>query len=383
MRIGIDTLFEDPDHGSSAIDYLTGFVRTLGTLHDANTYFLFVSRRNRKLFQSEIDPRMRFINCGASNENRALRILAQQTQEPVAAGHHALDVLFSPGNAGPLCLRAASVVKINTLHHYLVPHLIGGLRSFYRRVMFSASARRADKILANSQATKQDICRLMGVPAEKIVVIYEAVSDEFRPEQNMAALARRIEQRLKVAPGYILFTSNLYRYKNVDTLIRAFARLLGLQHDARLLIAGGDPDGWQIDLECLVSELGIGQRVQFLGHLPNDVMPDLYRAAAVLVYPSLSETFGKPVVEAMRCGVPVIGARRGSIPEILGPAGILVEADDTEGFADAMLRILTDGELHKRFSRAGITRGQDFDWRTTTKKTIDLCVEAAAHRRAR
>ncbi len=259
MKIGIDTLFEDPGCPSSAIDYLKNLVDRLPRAGPQHSYYVFVSPRNCNHFQ-RVDTNVQLVNCFVSNENVPLRIAIQQSVLPIHSQRLGLDVLFSPGNVCPLWGSFRRVLKINTLHHYSVPQLVGRTRSLYRQVAFARSARRADHIIANSVATKDDICKWIRVPEDKISVVSEASYDFYGTTPTDKT--QSVFARYRISGNYILFVSNLYAYKNVETLIRAFARLDGDNlRDYQLVIAGRDYNSYQAQLETLATNLDVAARV--------------------------------------------------------------------------------------------------------------------------
>jgi glycosyltransferase involved in cell wall biosynthesis len=375
LKIGIDTLFENPTSPSSAIDYLKNLVDCLPRAGPAHSYYVFVSPRNRGHFARH-HANVQFINCFISNENVPLRIAVQQSVLPIHSQRLGLDVLFSPGNVCPLWGSFRRVLKINTLHHYTVPELVGRTRSVYRRLAFATSARRADRIIANSAATKIDICKWMGVPDDKISVVLEA-SYEFYGTRS-ANETQSFCARYGIRGNYLLFVSNLYAYKNVETLIRAFAKLdRDTFGDYEVVIAGRDYNSYQAQLETLATSLNVAARVRFLGFVPPEELPCLYSGARVFVYPSLMETFGKPLVEAMNCGVPVVASNTSSIPEVIRKAGILVHPQDVEAMSRAIRDAATNVSLRDELRQRGFERAREFTWAASANDTLRVIEQTA------
>ena len=375
MKISIDTLFEDPDLPSSAIHYLVNLVRWLPEVSPQHDFYVLVGPRNRRYFANGQRPNVHLVNCGISNENRALRILTQQSVIPMRMKREKIDVLFAAGNVCPLAGHFCRVLKINTLHHIHTPELIGRTRALYRRFAISASAKRADRILANSEVTKVDICRFLGVAQEKVSVVWEAADEVFHP----ASLEQK--QRLRAEYGlrrdYVLFVSNLWLYKNPDTLLQAFARLAkGGGFDLDLVLVGRDEESYQAHLEELAGSLGIADRTRFLGEVPNHEMPAVYSGARVFVYPSLAETFGKPLVEAMRCRVPIVASNTSSIPEVLGNAGLLVAPRNIDQLSEAIRQAAFNEPLREELIARGVRRAACFSWRMAALNTM-LTIERA------
>jgi glycosyltransferase involved in cell wall biosynthesis len=377
LKIGIDTLFEDPENPSSAIDYLKNLIDFLPRAGPQHSYYAFISSRNRRHFP-HTNPNVQFVNCFVSNENVPLRIAVQQSVMPIHSQRLGLDVLFSPGNVCPLWGSFRRVLKINTLHHCTVPELVGRTRSLYRRFAFAKSARRADRIIANSAATKADICRWIGIPDDKVSVVSEASYDFYGTRSTDET--RSFCARYGIRENYLLFVSNLYAYKNVETLIRAFAKLdVGSLGNYELIIAGRDCNSYQAQLERLATSLNVATRVRFLGFIPPEELPCLYSGARVFVYPSLMETFGKPLVEAMSCGVPIVASSTSSIPEVVGNAGILVDPQNVEEMSRAIRDAATNVSLRDDLRQRALERASQFTWAASANETLRVIEETANH----
>ncbi len=374
MKIAIDTLFEHPERPTGATDYLRNVVRVLPKVGPENSYHLLASPRNIRHFQEFRQPGIHLVNCYVSNENMPLRIAVQQSLIPILMKRHALDVLFSPGNVCPLLGHFCRVLKINTMHHCHTPQLIGRVRSLYRRVAFYESAKKADHIIANTATTKQDICRFMDIPEGKVSVVTEAFYDVFAPVPS--DLASKVTTRYGLRRPYLLFVSTLYPYKNVETLIRSLAHLVTEKGvDWELVIVGRDYDSQQPRLQSLARDLGVSERTRFLGFVPTDDLPALYSAAQAFVFPSLVETFGKPLVEAMRCGVPVIASNTSCIPEVLGNAGLLVNPLDSQMMARAIYQTIVNMPLRQDLIARGLLRAKQFSWGRGAKETLSVIEE--------
>jgi hypothetical protein len=237
MKIAIDTLFEHPDHPTGSIDYLRSVAGTFPRIAPQHDYYLLVSKHNIRHFCEFERSNLHFVQCFRSNENMPVRILLQQTLIPIRMKQHKIEVLFAPGNVCPFRGNFCRVLKVNTLHQYHIPKDVGRTRAVYRQFLFEKSARRANHILANTFSTKEEICRLMRVPEEKVTVTGKAFYDIYHPvaqHQTRNVLAKHGLQK-----DYILFVSTLYPYKNTATLIKSYAHLLRQQlPDTELAIVG-------------------------------------------------------------------------------------------------------------------------------------------------
>jgi glycosyltransferase involved in cell wall biosynthesis len=375
MKIAIDTLFEHATRPSSAVDYLINLASCLPRVAPQHSYVLLVGRRAAERYKNLCPGNVGLVDGLVSNEHRTLRILMQQSLIPWQLKRAKVDVLFAAGNVCPILGDFCRVLKINTLHHYRTPKMIGYLRTVYRRAAFKASARVADSIVANSHSTRDDICKFLGVDPDKVRVVWEAVDDCFVP--TSAEQVRTVRERHGLERDYILFSSSLWPYKNAETLIRAFAKLVvdrRLDYDL-LLVGRADDAAHKEKLQQLAREAMVGDRVRFMGFFPNREMPPLYAGARVFVYPSLSETFGKPLVEAMRCGVPIVASNAGSIPEVLDGAGLLVDPLDVDQMADAVHRAATSELLRAELIARGYQRGEQFSWRAAAEQTLAVIEE--------
>jgi glycosyltransferase involved in cell wall biosynthesis len=391
MRIGFDTLIENPHRPSSAINYLKVMLSTLARLSPADTFVVFVSRENRKHFDFRA-PNIELVECLASNENIPARILAQQIQYPVLLRRHGVDVLHAL-NQIPLVTRVATVCKVCTLHHHVAPDefstrmtvslaVTNRLRRVYRRRVLDWSARRATLVMANSHATRELIIKHMGVPEDRIEVVYESVDDRFAPAEDLPTVRGQVEARFVLRRNYLLYVSNLWFYKNPDGAIRAFAeQRRRYADDLDLVVVGNDDYGRTPSLAKLAADEGVADRVRFLGKVPFDDLIRLYQAAHVVFYPSLAETFGKPVVEGMRCGVPVATSTCSSLPELAAGAALLFDPNDPVAMANALHVATTDEDTRSRLRAAGLKRGEDFSWEETARGTLAMCQRAVKRSR--
>jgi len=387
VRIGYDTLVENPRRPSSAINFLQSLLGSLSRIGDAELV-VFVSRANAASFV-QAGSASQFVRCFASNEHIPLRILAQQVQIPYFVRRERLDVVISL-NQIPFAAGCATVVKSCGLHHHLFPREYGRqgwslrtmtnpLRLAYRHRVWDQSARSADRVIANSEYTRRVIAERMRVDLERIDVVYEAVDAAFGPAEVMDVPRAHVRKTFRISRPYVLYVSNLWLYKNPDGAIRAFGRLRAERPDLDLdlVVAGPDDYGRLSELRALAASSGVADRVHFLGRVRFAELIALYQAAHVIFYPSLHETFGKPVVEAMRSGVPLVAANTTSLPEIVGDAGLLVDPTDTDAMADALVRAATDSALRQELISRGYARASDFSWERVARETLAVCRRAS------
>jgi glycosyltransferase involved in cell wall biosynthesis len=288
---------------------------------------------------------------------------------PIEALAGRADVLHAPDFSLPPTLGARTVVTIHDLAFMTHPECaVPSLRAYLNRVVPRA-VKRADHIIAVSQRTADDLVELLGVAPKKITVIHLGIDPSMRRITDAAALADA-QERYGLRLPFALAVGTIEPRKNFARLIEAFdlaRRQAG--GPAQLVIAGRK--GWLYDdVFETVERLGLGDAVRFLDYVPDADLATLYSLAAVVTMPSLYEGFGIPVVEAMACGVPVVASTGGSLPEIVGDAGLLAASDDVSALANALARAVGDAALRERLITAGYARARTFDWDAAARQHI-------------
>jgi glycosyltransferase involved in cell wall biosynthesis len=281
-----------------------------------------------------------------------------------------IQLLHSTDFIPPLRRKYKSVITIHDLAFLLFPDLLTRESARYYGQIDQA-ARSTDEIIAVSESTKRDIMRLLGVPENKVSVVYEAANPLFRPVDRGLS-SQWVQRRYGVDGAYVLFVSTIEPKKNLETLLRAFRHLLNNYHvDAKLLVAGAK--GWLVEnVFEVVDELNLDDDVSFLGRVTTEELLHLYNAATVLVHPSIYEGFGLTPLEAMACGTPVISSNASSLPEVVGDAGLMVEPEDMEHMAVSMWRVLNTPELRADLRDKGLKRAANFSWTKAAVQTLEI-----------
>jgi len=222
---------------------------------------------------------------------------------------------------------------------------------------------RVDHVLTDSRCSNRDIMERLGVPADRITVVYPGVElERFHPSPTPQAVGR-------VDRPYVLCVAGADPTKNVETLAEAFSRLPGMLRQRYDLVLAGDFRR-RIDLHELIRQTGIARQTVFTGVVGDGRLIELYQRASLFVFPSRYEGFGLPVLEAMACGCPVISSSASSLPEVAGEAAILVEPSDVDGFTRHMERVLTDRALWTDLRERGMARAAQFSWDRTARETV-------------
>lgn len=374
MRIGIDYTAAVQQRAGIG-RYTRELVRTLAALDDANEYVLFQASRGARGPATAWPRNFRVRSVPLTDHWLAILWQRLRLPIPVEVRTGLVDVFHSPDFVLPPVWRARTVLTVHDLSFLTTPESsVPALRDYLTRAVPRAVAR-ADHILADSQSTKDDLATYLGVDGERISVVYPGVDPRFRPldEPAIADVCARYD----LSWPFILSVGTLQPRKNYPTLIEAFARLCKGDElpmplaSLRLVIAGGK--GWLYqEIFDTVERLGLGERVRFLGFVPDDDLPALYNAAEVLAMPSLYEGFGLPVLEALACGTPVVTSNVSSLPEVAGDAALLVSPDDVAGLSRALQRALTNQELRTTLRERGLAQAREFTWQRAAETVLGI-----------
>ena len=269
------------------------------------------------------------------------------------------DLFFSPGYNTPLFCASPFVFTICDLCHIYCPEISSPLIRLYYATVMKRACRRATSILTISEFTRAQIVEWAGVSPDKVCNVGCGVDASFGPEGDFYGLPF----------PYFLSVSNRKRHKNEVRVVEAFANA-GLDADMHLVFTGNPT----AELADCVERHRVSPRVHFTGMVPEEKLPSLYRGAEALVFPSLYEGFGLPLLEAMACGIPVITANTTALPEVAGGAALLVDPTSVEQIAEAMERIVTDGSLRLQLRDKGIARAAQFSWTKTVSKVREALV---------
>jgi glycosyltransferase involved in cell wall biosynthesis len=265
------------------------------------------------------------------------------------------------------------VKRILTLHDTIPLSYPEGFRLDQRlawQLYYSASIRpvalASDRILTVSEWSKGDIAKHLGIPSDRIAVIYNWLEEHFGPVSD--AKVAQVRETYGLPARFVFALGSHYRYKNPDGLIRAFAAIAPKHPDVNLLLKIGRPKR----LDGLVRSLGIADRVQYQGFVPDDELPALYRAAELFAFPSFYEGFGLPPLEAMLCGTPVIASQASSVPEVTGKAAQTFDPADVAAIAQQLDRVLSDAALAERMREAGYAQAAQFSVQRGISETLAL-----------
>lgn len=258
-------------------------------------------------------------------------------------------------------------------------HFPRGIKGEIKWQMQKYALKRASAIITDSNCSKKDIIKKVGVPQDRVNVIYLAAGEEFK-RLGLSSLVLGVRRKYKLPEKFVLYVGDVTWNKNLPRLVEAVKSLnIPLVMVGKALVSEDfdRTNPWNKDL---VKVLDIIQdqktknkeQIIRLGFVPTEDLVGIYNLATVFVMPSLYEGFGLPVLEAMSCGCPVITTKEGSLGEVAGDAAYFVDAKSTESIAEGIRKVFNDGKLQKELSEKGLKRANEFSWKHTAEETLEV-----------
>ncbi len=350
--------------------HIACLLEALLEIDSTNSYLVFASHYNYFNYQFS-SPRYQLEIWGSRSKSKTVRLLYEYAFLPCAVRKSKVDLFHGPSNLLPLRKVAPYVLTIHDMSYFVDPKRYTRTKVMYWHAVTYRSARLADFIITVSAYSKQDILKYLDYPSDRIRVIPNAAHRRFRPIRDRVAL-EEFRNRYRVTHPYILSVGTLEPGKNLVRVVRAFARLRREgAGDYHLLLVGDI--GWLYhEIFAEVRRLGLKEQVRALGHIPDDDLPLAYNCAELLVFPSLNEGFGLPVLEAMACGVPVVTSNCSALPEVAGDAACLVDPYDEAAIARGMESVLGDVSKREDLVQRGLKRSTVFSWKRTARETLEV-----------
>lgn len=370
MRIGVDLRPLQTAHRGAGIGtYTYNLVQHLTKL-DSSAIWVYLTLKNIPVSGLEITD-----SFAVSRPQKSSHIAFwEQALLPIDLMRCRLDLFHATGGltqvweiGAPYLQPCQTVITVQDLHPFIIPdfRFIADARGFKWQMK---ALRKAAAVISVSNNTKQDLMRFLDLPSEQIEVIPMAASEHFQVLDN--SVAERIVRQFDLPDPFVLYVGNYNTHKNIEALIDAWLLLPATVHLALV----GRKETYPASFLERISRGRREETVHFIGGLSHysPELVALYNRAAVFVFPSLYEGFGLPVLEAMQCGCPVVASKRGSLPEVVGDAGVLVEPQASYELADAMRRILDDPLWREDLRKRGFVNARRFSWERTAQKTLDL-----------
>ena len=292
--------------------------------------------------------------------------LAEQSVLPISLLRAKLDLIHFPHYNLPLFKPGRFVVTVHDLFPFQFPEIHSGpLPRTVNQMLMRNAVRRATRVITPSEASAQAVKASFPDAADRVVAIPEAADSRFNPTRNPEG-ETAWQVRFGIRPPYIFYLGQWKAYKNLPTLLQAFARVQQAHPQTKLVLAGDDPRHPEVRREA--ARLPAGS-VILPGRLPESAIPDLYRGASVVVLPSRAEGFGLPVIEAMACGVPIVCSDLPVLREIADGVAIFCKPDDPDDFARAISSVLSSASPNAS-RQLGIERARRFTWERSAAETV-------------
>jgi glycosyltransferase involved in cell wall biosynthesis len=344
--------------------YVRNVVRHLARLDRETTYLLFCNAADEPVLR---DLAENFVPVVDGSAHYRLR---EHISIPLKLRRLGAELLHTPHYVRPLLCTVPSVVTIHDCIHLLFPQYLPNRMAYrYARFVMGSAVRKSAVVFTVSEASRADILRFYpATDPAKVLVVPNAIDAELLedpgPEER-----ERVRERYQIRGRFVLLAGNVEPHKNLERLIRAFARVRGQEgnEDLRLVLIGDDV-GRFASLRRTADEAGVRQDVRFFGFVPHQTLAALYRMATLFAFPSLYEGFGLPPLEAMACGTPVVTSRISSLPEVVGDGALLVDPYSEEEIAQAIARVLDDEDLRQRLVERGLARARGFSWERSVRQ---------------
>jgi glycosyltransferase involved in cell wall biosynthesis len=367
LRIGVNALYLLPGGVGGTEIYLRQLLRALAGIGSPHQYLVFTNRETG----ADLVPRSdQFEYCPQPVDavNRASRILYEQLRLPLVLHSQQIDVLLNPGFTVPLATRIPCVTVFHDLQHARHPEHFRRFDLPFWRLLLWQAAKKSTHLIAVSEATRRDLLAYYRLSSDAVSVVTHGVEPEF-----LSLVRDRDEER-----PYILCVSTLHPHKNLDRLVRVFARLQPRHPQLRLVLAG--MRGFHAEqIEKQIVDSGLAGSVELTGWIARESLYELYRRATLFIYPSTFEGFGMPVLEALGAGLPVACSDIPALHEVAGDAALFFHPEHDGEMIAALDQLLSDSSLAARYSAAGPARARLFTWPQAAQATL-RCLEAAAQR---
>ncbi len=372
MRIGIEAqrIFREKKHGMDFV--VLELIRELQIIDKENDYFIFVNEGpDNQVIQETAN--FKIIEFGGAYP------VWEQIKLPKLARKYQLDLLHCTSNTAPISCPVPLMVTIHDIIYMEVKNVMGKgytpyqlFGNLYRKFVVNRIVKTAKKIITVSNFEKGTIeSYFSNLPSENLVAVYNGVSKHFQPIEDQSELAR-IREKYQLPERYFLFLGNTDPKKNTANALVGYAKYCQVEgKDIKLMV--GDLDREVIRKH--LSDAGLEEyldQIQNTGYIPNAEMPALISMAEIFLYPSLRESFGIPLLEAMACATPVLSGQKSSLPEVAGEAALLVDVTKPENISSGLQKLMASKDLRKDYIRKGLERSKAFSWENTALETLEL-----------
>lgn len=297
------------------------------------------------------------------------KLFWDQIGVPRAAKSEKIDIIFNPKLSISLFAPSKKIFTLHGLEQFALPYVFKWYDHIYFRIMTPLYCRRADAIIVMTNTGKNNLIKYLHTKSNKIEVIYESHHKRFESIKS-AEKTLAIKQKYKLPEKYIFFIGGITPLKNFSNIIKAF-KMIKNKIPAKLVVCGFKRWKYVKDIN-LIDKFKLQNDVITLGFVPDDDLPYLYNSAQCLLFPSLYEGFGIPILEAQASGCPVICSKTGCTPEVSGGAALLVNPYNCKEIAQVIYDVLNNKDLREKLIAAGLENVKKFSWPETARQTLEL-----------
>ncbi|MCX6306813.1 MAG: glycosyltransferase family 1 protein [Bacteroidetes bacterium] len=374
MRIGIEAqrLFREKKHGMDI--FALEFIRSLQKIDQENEYVIFIKPDKDDSVLKETG------NFKIARLAGGIYPAWEQYALPEAAKKAGCQILHCTGNTGPIICKIPMIITLHDIIYMETSYikLLTGtgtpyqkFGNNYRKFIVPRLVNKVRKFITVSQAEKQRIASFFNIRDDnRLAFVYNGVGEHFRPVTYPMEL-QLAKNRYGLPDNFFFFLGNTDPKKNVKGTLQAFSTFVTqTDNDFQLVIADYD----QSNVEIILKEIGamsLMNRILLTGYIPNISLPAVYSLSTLFLYPSLRESFGIPILEAMACGVPVITSNLSSMPEVAGEAALLVDPYLPGEIADAMALLSADVKLRDQYIAKGLLQAAKFTWKSTASNILN------------
>jgi glycosyltransferase involved in cell wall biosynthesis len=287
-----------------------------------------------------------------------------------------MDLIYNPKLSIPIMASCKTIFVMHGAEQFAVPHAFRWYDRIYTAVAMRMYFKSASAVIMMTHQGVKDIVKFIGADPRKIHIIYESCSEHCRPLEEEAL--NSIRKKYDLPEHFILFLGGINPIKNFGNVLRAY-QVVQREYPHKLVVVGFLRWKYSKDFK-LIDQLGLRKKIIFTGFIPDEDIPAFYNLAEVLVFPSLYEGFGMPVLEAMSCECPVVTSKTGCSPEVAGDAAVLVDPYDKNDIIRGIKKVLDDSYLREQMIWRGVQRSREFGWKKCAKQTLDLFESLAMNR---
>lgn len=379
MRIGIDIRCLSDGKRTGVEEYTINLLENLFELDKKNQYVLFSNSYHDSHFDARIFSQFKNVSVKCFNyPNKLLNLCFWYLRWPLVDEMlGGVDIFFMPNiNFVALSRKTKLVLTVHDLSYEIFPETFSLKRRAWHHFINPRSlCKRADQIIAVSDSSRNDIISRYGIRTQKVERIYNGVSDEMEQLDRNNPKLIEVKEKYHLPFNFIFYLGTIEPRKNIAAIVEAYDQMRSLNNSQldkyKLVIAGGK--GWKINsILNVMRKAEFTKDIIFTSCITNEDKSAVYTLASLFVYPSFFEGFGIPVLEAMRCAVPVITSNCSALPEVVDAGAVMIDPDKPDELYMAMKEVLLNRELHAQLSEQGLRQAVRFNWRTSARETLAL-----------